>query len=103
MARRLLFLISELEHTGAAHQLAFLARLLPREDFEVRVCCLGEEGPVGRALNAAGVVVEALGWRRLFDIAALRRLRHVLRPSDNDLIHVFGLHALRWAWATGAD
>src|SRR5438132_641628 len=103
MARRLLFLISDLEHTGAAHQLALLARSLPRNDFDVRTCCLGEEGPVGRALLAAGVAVESLGWRRLFDVVAVRQLRNVLRSGQNELVHIFGLAALRWACVTGAD
>ena len=101
MARRLLFLISELNHAGAAHQLALLARLLPRERFEVRVCVLGEERSVTRSLQRAGVSVESLGWRRAVDLRALRRLRSALKTNAPDLVHVWGLGPLRWSRLVG--
>jgi glycosyltransferase involved in cell wall biosynthesis len=101
MARRLLFLISELEHTGPVHQLALLARLLPHDRFDVRVFTLGGETSVARLLQRHGVAVESLGWRRALDLGALRRLRNIVRDEPPEIVHVWGLRPLRWLHLVG--
>lgn len=93
--RRLLFLIPSLAYSGRSRQLALLAAGLPRTDWEMRVCCLGPEGPMATALRQAGFAVECLGWRRVFDLNPIRRLRELLAAFRPDLVHAWGLESLR--------
>lgn len=100
--RTVVFVIANLEYGGAARQLSLLAANLPRESFRVRVVVLGRETPWAVSLRSEGVEVEVLGWRRPFDVlpfAALRRLVKSMRP---DVLHVWGLTALRAVVLTGS-
>ncbi len=93
--RRILFLISNLGYGGTAKQLALLASNLPRDRFELCVAVLGLRGPLAESLEAAGVRVKALDWRRLFDLEPPLRLRRLVRDFQPDVIHTWGLPALR--------
>jgi len=98
---KILFLIYDLAYGGAARQLMMLAAGLPRERFSVRVFTIGPDAPWSRALRGAGVAVESGNRRRLFDVGAFVGLRRALRHFAPDVIHVFGLPALRAAVLTG--
>jgi len=76
-------------------QLTLLARGLPRDRFEPRVCVLGDDGPAGAVLRGAGVLVETLGWSRPFDPGALWRLRRRVQTFRPDVIHAWRPRSLR--------
>lgn len=67
-----------------------IVQVLPRLDgerFEVSLACLRERGPLAEQLEAAGVRVHCLDFRRRWDIGALRRLAALMRASKIDLVH----------------
>jgi glycosyltransferase involved in cell wall biosynthesis len=96
---RILFIIPDLGYGGAAKQLSLLASELPRNQFQTRVCVLGMSGYWSAFLASNGVPVEALRWTRAVDARPLLRLRCVVREFQPDVIHVWGLRALRAAMA----
>ncbi len=87
-------LIPRLGYSGAASQLGLLAKYLPRT-LPQRICCLGSDGPMARRLRSLGRDVTCLHWTRAFDPTPLWTLRHLLQDDRPDLIHVWGLKALR--------
>lgn len=100
--RTILFVIPSLKYSGAARQLCLLVANLPRDAFRVCVAVLGTETPWIVSLRGEGVEVEVLNWRRPFDVlpfAALRRLVRAMRP---DVLHVWGMTALRTVALTGS-
>jgi glycosyltransferase involved in cell wall biosynthesis len=91
----ILFVIPSLDYGGAARQLTLIAEGLPRDRFRSRVCILGRTAPWVEELRGAGVEVDILGWKRLFEAApffALSRLLTELRP---DVVHCWGRIPLR--------
>jgi len=92
---RILYVISTLRYGGTARQLTLLAAGLPPDTFDCRVMVLGPGGPWADTLRAAGVSVEVVGWTRPLDLPALSRLWRVARHSKADVVHVWGLSALR--------
>jgi len=100
--RTVLFVIANLEYSGAARQLSLLAANLPRESFRVRVAVLGTETPWVASLRGQGVDVEVLGWRRPFDVLPFMALRRLVRSMRPDVLHVWGTTALRAVKLTGS-
>jgi glycosyltransferase involved in cell wall biosynthesis len=98
---KLLFVLSSLEFGGAARQVTLLAGGLPRERFERHVCVLGSAGPWAEDLRAAGVEVTVLGTPHPLDPRALRGLWRTLRASQPDVLHAWGLPAVRLAVPLG--
>ncbi len=91
---KILLLTTDLAYGGAARQLTLLAGGLPRDRFTLRVFTLRPDAPWSRALRDGGVPVEA-GRRRLFDVRGPFTLRQAVRRFAPDVVHVFGLPALR--------
>ncbi len=94
--KRVLFVISNLDYSGAARQLTLIAAGLPRERFQVRVCVLGRMSPWGDELRTAGIEVETLGRTRPFDLVPFLALRRLVRSCRSDVVHVWGAAALRF-------
>ncbi|HZT79091.1 MAG TPA: glycosyltransferase [Gemmataceae bacterium] len=94
-----LHVIPSLDYGGAARQLVLLATGLPREQFACRVCVLGKAGPWAERLAAAAVPVRSLRRQRLLDLPFLRGLLEEVRQGPADVLHVWGLPALRWVAA----
>jgi glycosyltransferase involved in cell wall biosynthesis len=92
---RVLYLIPDLEHGGAARQLSLLAAGLPQPRFEPCVCVLGRGGPLVEPLRGAGVRVEIIGWHRKFDPGAVQRLTRLVRELRPDVVHAWRPQALR--------
>jgi len=85
MKPRVLHIIDTLDRSGTAQHLTLLARGLPQDEFEVRVCAIGRSGPIGEALVLAGIPVHVIGRRWSADPTTFWRLvRHVkeLRPGS---------------------
>lgn len=84
---KILFVIPNLGYSGAAKQLSLLVPALPRDQFESRVCALGQDGHFGNVLRQAGIAVDVLGWRRWVELAALHRFRRLLGEFQPDVVH----------------
>ena len=102
-----LHIISRLDSSGAAKQLALLASVLPRDKFRVVVCPLSPiTGPATDVLRRASIPVPALRVRHALDVSALGRLRTLadtLRPA---VVHVWdapSLLASRIVTSSGDD
>lgn len=78
MPRRLLHIIPTLDRGGAEKQLTLLATRLPRDEFDVHVCCLTRGGPLQAELEAAGIPVTVIGksWK-IDPLAYWNLLRHI--------------------------
>jgi glycosyltransferase involved in cell wall biosynthesis len=97
---KVLLVVTHAEYGGVTTQLRLLAQGLPRDRFEPRVCVLGAGGPAAKALAAAGVPVDVLGWTRLFDGRPLWRLRRLVADFRPAVLHVWQPAALRVVAAT---
>src|SRR5262249_10111930 len=97
--KRVLFVIPDLQYSGAATQLSLLAAGLPKDRFGLRVAALGPDGPVADGLRAAGVAVEALAWNRWIDGKPFWRLRRVMQTYQPHLIHAWRYPSLRVLFA----
>jgi glycosyltransferase involved in cell wall biosynthesis len=91
----ILLLTNDLAYGGPARQLALLAAALPRDRFTVRVLTPRPDAPWSHALRQAGVTVVSGERRRLFDVRPFLTLRRAARDFAPDVIHLFGLPALR--------
>jgi glycosyltransferase involved in cell wall biosynthesis len=98
---KILFLTSNLDYSGASRLLTLLAPRLPRERFHPRVCVLQRPTPWGEQLRAAGVEVSFLGWARPIDLRPFLSLFAEVRDFAPDVLHVWGLEALRALSACG--
>jgi glycosyltransferase involved in cell wall biosynthesis len=94
---KILFVIPSLDYGGPARQLALLAAHLPRDPFLPYVCALGPDAPWSERLRAGGVGVLSCGWRRPFDVLPFLALRRRARAFAPDVVHAWGLAALRAA------
>jgi glycosyltransferase involved in cell wall biosynthesis len=86
---KILQVIASLGYGGAAKQLGLLAAALPRERFDTRVCVIGSTGPFAEPLQRAGVPLEVLGCRCGIDLAAVLRLRRLLKSFGPEVVHIW--------------
>ena len=91
----ILLLANDLSYGGPARQASLLAAALPRERFAVHLFTLRPDAPWSRELREAGVAVESGNRRRLFDVQPFVALRRALHDPTPDVVHSFGLPALR--------
>jgi glycosyltransferase involved in cell wall biosynthesis len=92
--KKILLVLPDLGHSHFGRQLALLAPRLPR-DYQLQVVSLNGAGPNARPLQDAGIPVFGQAGQRLFDVEDWLTLRRRVTESNPDLIHVFGLAALR--------
>lgn len=92
---RVLHILPSLQYSGSAKQLLLLAKNLPPEEVEQRVCVLGSPGPMLPAIHGAGIAVDALNWTRPINPLPLWRLRRLIRSWQPDVIHAWRLPAVR--------
>lgn len=93
MPIRVTFLITDLKVGGVPLHLYRLATRLPREEVQVRVISLADEGPVGIRLKQAGIPVLACGATSPADLRALGRLWRILRADKPEVLHAMLFHA----------
>ncbi len=93
-----LFLIPDLDYHGRNRQAVVLAGALPRERFAVRCFNYGAGGPFAEQLQRAEIELLGQPGRRLISLENLRCLRNLLIAVQPALVHVWGLHALRFIW-----
>lgn len=85
--------ITGLTTGGAERQ---LQGIVARQDADVRVLALYEDGPVGAAIRASGVPVEVLGMSGARKWLAWPRLARRLRTLAPHIVHVHLLSAQLW-------
>jgi glycosyltransferase involved in cell wall biosynthesis len=98
---KVFLIISDLAFSGTGRQLALLASGLPRDQFDIHVGVLGPDGPLGESLRSAGVEFTPLGWTRLIDARPVWRLRQLVKAIRPEVIHAWGLTALRASLTIG--
>ena len=85
--KRVLHIITGLEHGGAERQLALLLRHLPRESVECEVAVLTRAGELAEEIRAGGVPVHEIGMKGNRDLRALPRLVRLIRRGRYDVVH----------------
>jgi glycosyltransferase involved in cell wall biosynthesis len=98
---KVLFVLPDLEYSGAGKQLMLLLKRLPKERFETIVCVVGRSGPLLGSIQNSRGRVESLKWHRLLDIKPVMRYRELARRFAPDLIHAWGKPA--WWFACLAE
>jgi glycosyltransferase involved in cell wall biosynthesis len=88
--------LPDLRYYGAGKQLTLLAKHLPKDRFEMRLCVLSGAGPLLGPL-AEAIPVELLNYQRLIDIRPLTRFREVVRKFEPQVIHAWRKVAWRFA------
>jgi glycosyltransferase involved in cell wall biosynthesis len=99
MSLHVLHLLGTADAAGAsiAAVPAMLARRLDRDRFRIHACFLGEDGPLLRELQAAGVEVRSARWAPPYDLAGAARFWSAVRMQPYDLVHQhFGGRSVRW-------
>lgn len=80
-------LVENLERGGLERVVIDLAGAQRGAGHDCRVICLFEPGALAGQLQALGVEVQACGKRDGLDIAALRRLRAMLKAEPDSVLH----------------
>jgi glycosyltransferase involved in cell wall biosynthesis len=94
VSRKVVHVITELTAGGAEEMLLKLLRAGRRAACDVRVVSLTDVGPVGIAMSALGVPVEALGMRPgRPDPRALARIVALLRRERPDVVQTWMYHS----------
>jgi glycosyltransferase involved in cell wall biosynthesis len=85
---RVFYVINSLRIGGAEQLLVNLARHLERERFEMVVCALWSDGPIGETLREAGVAVHCLNKKpSLYSPGTLYELIRLMRREKPDVVH----------------
>ena len=92
---RILHILPDLEPGTFTRELRLLLSQAQATNVPAHICCLASEGPMLPALRSTGAGVEVLGWRRWLDPRPLWALARRVREFQPDIIHVYGLAALR--------
>ena len=99
--QKVLSVVSSLEYGSAAAQCVYLQLALDGREFHRQVCVTGRAGPWMARLRNAGIEVDVSGRGRLFDLKPIVQLRSLVRSFAPDVLHVWGLPALRIAALSG--
>lgn len=100
---KILHLIDSFEFNANTRQLQTLGPATRIGDAAIEICCLGANTPALEALRRHGILAHALSWTRWFDPSVLFHLRSLIHESTPDVIHVWGLPALRTLAVVAAD
>ena len=95
--RQIMHLISALDGYGESRQLRLLIEPQLADGNLVRIVALSANQQVRRKFEQAGATCHVLRQRWKYDPIAAWRLARELREQPHDLLHVWGLHALRYA------
>lgn len=98
----ILYVITDLEVGGVPLHLQRLVRAMRAGGLSVAVVSLMSPGPVGKMLEADGVMVYSCEGRGGWDFRVIARLAKIIQATQPDLIHSLLFHAnlaTRWAAA----
>ena len=90
--KKILHLITGLEVGGAE---MMLLKTLPKlqEDFDNRVCCIRNRGPIGERLEEAGIPVFFLDLNSILDFGAIFRFRNIIKKFGPNILVTYLIHA----------
>jgi glycosyltransferase involved in cell wall biosynthesis len=90
------FLVSDLAASGDTATARVLALGLPQDRFRITVGLLGPvTGIAADELRRAGIALQSVPIRHIFDLNGVRRLRRAVRQSTATVVHAFGPRATR--------
>lgn len=89
MTQRILHIIPTLDRGGAEKQLTLLAAGLPQAEFDVQVCVLTRDGPLGEALRSSQIEYQVIHKTWKADPSAYLRLRRYIRRLKPDIVHTW--------------
>lgn len=92
---RILYLLPDLDYRGHARQAALLAERLPHDRFQLAVASLSEKNAWRESIAREGIAVYSFAKAHRFDFQHWFELRRVLRTFQPEIIHVWGIEALR--------
>lgn len=84
---KILRVITWLPVGGIERRLVALLPKLDRELFDVSLVCIRERGPLADELEAAGIRVDCIPFRKRWDPRGLRQLSALMRERQIDLVH----------------
>src|SRR5262245_42849621 len=93
--RNILFLLPSLDYHGDTRQASLLAGAVPRDRFLLSGASTGGDGPLRSEFNRIDVAIEWYAGHRFIDVLKYGGLRSTVRDRRPDVIHVWGLDALR--------
>jgi glycosyltransferase involved in cell wall biosynthesis len=94
---RVLFILPDLAYSSAGKQLTLLAKNLPANQFQGRLCVISRTGPLLRNFHEAGIEPDFLNWHRAIDAKPFVTLRKVVQELDPQIIHTWGKSAWKFA------
>ena len=89
MSQRILHIIPTLDRGGAEKQMTLLATGLAAADFDVQVCVLTRDGPLGELLKSAGIDYHVVHKTWKADPSAYLRLRRQIKRLKPDVVHTW--------------
>ena len=89
MTQRILQIIPTLDRGGAEKQMTLLATGLAAADFDVQVCVLTRDGPLGAVLKSAGIEYHVINKTWKADPSAYLRLRRHIKRLKPDVVHTW--------------
>lgn len=84
---RVLRAITWLPVGGIERKIVEVLPRLDRDRFEASLVCLRERGPLASELEAAGIRVDCIPFRKRWDLAAMRKLAALMRERRIDVVH----------------
>jgi glycosyltransferase involved in cell wall biosynthesis len=93
--RSILYLLPDLDFRGHARHASLLASALSRDQFNLQVLSLRGPGPFAKPIRSAGANVLDHGNRARFGVENWFTLRTLLAVQRPELVHVWGVKALR--------
>ena len=90
---KILHLVEDLNVGGLERVLATIVLNLPEDDYDVRVWCLAQGGPVADDLSDSGINVKVLGLKNYHNPLNLLKLAYFIKKANIDVIHAHGYFA----------
>lgn len=89
---KILHLITGLEIGGAEMMLLKTLPLLKRE-YDIHVCCIRGQGPIGKQLEKKGIPVTSLHLQHFFDVRIIKRFKTLVKTFQPDILITYLIHA----------
>lgn len=87
--RRVMLIVSSLEHGGAERQVVHLANQLDPARFDLVICSLSEDVPLASKLVDRDARLHVVPKRWRFDVSTVRRVAEIMRRHRTQIVHSF--------------
>lgn len=89
---KVVYLITELHPGGAERILQTLVTGLNKKLFQTHVICLRGKGKIGQEIEAAGISVDYVGWKKKWQFFLFFRLIRLIAQQRPDILHCHLFH-----------